>query len=88
MKKKALYYLKISIAKCPFLSVTEKLPGTGIQFLELCYGGNVRVQTSVDRYNLSRKVLAFIGSQIDAHIGDIFRAAITIHHNVIQENIL
>ena len=82
MKKKALYYLKISIAKCPFLSVTEKLPGTGIHCSKLCNSGNVRVQTAVNCHDLTGYVRTFIRTKVYAKMTDILRAAVTIYHDV------
>lgn len=82
MKKKALYYLKISIAKCPFLSVTEKLPGTGIHCSELCNSRNVRVQTTVNGHDLSGYIRTFIRTKVYAKMTDILRAAVAVNHDV------
>lgn len=46
------------------------------------------VQAAVYRDNLTGKKRTLIGSKIYAHIGNIRRTAIPVHHNIIQENIL
>ena len=64
-----------------------KLPGTSRHLLKLANGRNMAIQAAVNSDNLSGEECAFIGTQIQAHIGDILRAAITGNHDVIQEDI-
>ena len=46
------------------------------------------IQTSIYIYNLSCYIAAFVGSKVYAHMAYIFRAAIPVNINVVQENVL
>ena len=64
------------------------LPGAGVEFSELTYSGYVGVQPAVHINNLAGYIIAFVGSQIYAHVTYIFRASIAVNGNVVKENIL
>ena len=46
------------------------------------------VQTAIHIDNLSCYVAAFIGSEIYAHMTDVFRTAVSVNRNIVKENIL
>ena len=46
------------------------------------------VQTAVYRNDLTGEIFAFIGSKVEAHICNIRRSAVTVYHDVVQENVL
>ena len=64
------------------------LPGAGVELSELTYCGYVGVQPAVHINNLAGYIIAFVGSQIYAHVTYIFRASIAVNGNVVKENIL
>ncbi len=64
------------------------LPGAGIQLPELCHSRNMGIQAAVYIDDLSGYIAALIRRKIHAHVAYVFRASVTVDHDIAQEDIL
>ena len=62
------------------------LPCTGTESSELSNSGNVGIEAAVHGYYLAGEVAALIGSKVKTHVADILRTAVTVYHDVVQED--
>ena len=69
----------------PFLQID--LPGTAAKFTELNDCRYMGIHAAVNREDLTAGEVAFIGTEVNACVADIFGAAIAVYADVAKENI-